>query len=312
MSMEGGRRTALTPQLFEPADVGVEEGERIAGPPTGFWKDAWIRLRRNYVALAALAAIVLIIVLAYLGPLISGYGPYQQNMDVRLQQTSAQHWFGTDDFGRDMFTRVWKGTQISLYIAFLAAFIDIGIGITYGAISAYYGGWVDSAMQRIVEILVGIPNLIVVILAMVVLQPGIVTITFALVITGWVSMARLVRGQVMQLKEQEFFLASRSLGASTPHLIWKHLIPNVVAIAIINLMFTIPNAIFFEAFLSFIGLGIRVPEASLGSLIEGGYKQLQYNPYLLWYPAAVLSLLMISFNLLADGLRDAFDPRMKR
>lgn len=310
--MEGGRRTALTPQLFEPADVGVEEGERIAGPPTGFWKDAWIRLRRNYVALAALAAIVLIIVLAYLGPLISGYGPYQQNMDVRLQQTSAQHWFGTDDFGRDMFTRVWKGTQISLYIAFLAAFIDIGIGITYGAISAYYGGWVDSAMQRIVEILVGIPNLIVVILAMVVLQPGIVTITFALVITGWVSMARLVRGQVMQLKEQEFFLASRSLGASTPHLIWKHLIPNVVAIAIINLMFTIPNAIFFEAFLSFIGLGIRVPEASLGSLIEGGYKQLQYNPYLLWYPAAVLSLLMISFNLLADGLRDAFDPRMKR
>lgn len=310
--MEGGRRTALTPQLFEPADVGVEEGERIAGPPTGFWKDAWIRLRRNYVALAALAAIVLIIVLAYLGPLISGYGPYQQNMDVRLQQTSAQHWFGTDDFGRDMFTRVWKGTQISLYIAFLAAFIDIGIGITYGAISAYYGGWVDSAMQRIVEILVGIPNLIVVILAMVVLQPGIVTITFALVITGWVSMARLVRGQVMQLKEQEFFLASRSLGASTPHLIWKHLIPNVVAIAIINLMFTIPNAIFFEAFLSFIGLGIRVPEASLGSLIEDGYKQLQYNPYLLWYPAAVLSLLMISFNLLADGLRDAFDPRMKR
>lgn len=312
MSMEGGRRTALTPQLFEPADVGVEEGERIAGPPTGFWKDAWIRLRRNYVALAALAAIVLIIVLAYLGPLISGYGPYQQNMDVRLQQTSAQHWFGTDDFGRDMFTRVWKGTQISLYIAFLAAFIDIGIGIAYGAISAYYGGWVDSAMQRIVEILVGIPNLIVVILAMVVLQPGIVTITFALVITGWVSMARLVRGQVMQLKEQEFFLASRSLGASTPHLIWKHLIPNVVAIAIINLMFTIPNAIFFEAFLSFIGLGIRVPEASLGSLIEDGYKQLQYNPYLLWYPAAVLSLLMISFNLLADGLRDAFDPRMKR
>lgn len=310
--MEGGRRTALTPQLFEPADVGVEEGERIAGPPTGFWKDAWIRLRRNYVALAALAAIVLIIVLAYLGPLVSGYGPYQQNMDVRLQQTSAQHWFGTDDFGRDMFTRVWKGTQISLYIAFLAAFIDIGIGIAYGAISAYYGGWVDSAMQRIVEILVGIPNLIVVILAMVVLQPGIVTITFALVITGWVSMARLVRGQVMQLKEQEFFLASRSLGASTPHLIWKHLIPNVVAIAIINLMFTIPNAIFFEAFLSFIGLGIRVPEASLGSLIEDGYKQLQYNPYLLWYPAAVLSLLMISFNLLADGLRDAFDPRMKR
>ena len=310
--METGRRTTLTPEMFEPVEVDVNEGERLAGPPSSFWKDAWRRLKTNYVALASLAIILLIIAAAYIGPLISGYGAAEQNLDVAMQGSSGQHWFGTDNFGRDMFTRVWQGTQISLYIGFLAAFIDIGIGIGYGAISAYYGGRVDSVLQRIIEILSGIPNLIFVILVMIILQPGIITITFALVITGWVGMARLVRGQVMQLKQEEFFLAARSLGAGTRRLIWKHLIPNIVAIAIINLMFTIPNAIFFEAFLSFIGLGISVPDASLGSLISDGYQYLQGNSYLLWYPAAILCLLMISFNLLADGLRDALDPRMKK
>lgn len=310
--METGRRTTLTPEMFEPIEVDIHEGERLAGPPSSFWKDAWRRLKTNYVALVSLVIIIFVIVAAYIGPLISGYGAAEQNLDVALQGASGQHWFGTDNFGRDMFTRVWQGTQISLYIGFLAAFIDIGIGIGYGAISAYYGGRVDSVMQRIIEILVGIPNLVVVILVMIILKPGIITITFALVITGWVGMARLVRGQVMQLKEEEFFLAARSLGAGTGRLIWKHLIPNIVAIAVINLMFTIPNAIFFEAFLSFIGLGISVPDASLGSLISEGYKYLQNESYLLWFPAVILSLLMISFNLLADGLRDALDPRMKK
>lgn len=310
--METERGTRLTPESFRPADIGARESESLAGHPTSFWKDAWRRLKKDYLAMAGLVVILSIIAMAYLGPLISGYGPYEQNLDFRLQPPSGEHWFGTDSFGRDMFVRTWQGTQISLYIAFLAAFIDIAIGIGYGAISAYYGGRVDSVMQRIIEILVGIPNLIVVILVMIVLQPGIVSITFALVITGWVGMARLVRGQVFQLKQQEFFLASRSLGANARRLIGKHLIPNVIAIAIINLMFTIPSAIFFEAFLSFIGLGIAVPEASLGSLLSDSYTQLRNNPYLLWFPAAVLSLLMISFNLLADGLRDALDPRMKQ
>lgn len=310
--METGRRATLTPEMFEPVGVDVQEGERIAGPPSSFWKDAWRRLKKNKVALFGLVSIVFVVAAAYIGPLISGYGPYAQDLSVRLQGSSSEHWFGTDSFGRDLFTRVWQGTQISLYIAFLAAFIDVAIGIGYGAISAYYGGRIDSVMQRIIEILVGIPNLVVVILVMIILQPGILTITFALVITGWVGMARLVRGQVMQLKEEEFFLAARSLGAGTGRLIWKHLIPNIVAIAIINLMFTIPNAIFFEAFLSFIGLGITVPQASLGSLVSDGYKFLQGDSYLLWFPAGVLCLLMISFNLLADGLRDALDPRMKK
>ena len=167
-------------------------------------------------------------------------------------------------------------------------------------------------MQRVIEILNGIPYLIIAILAMIVFQPGIITITIALGITGWTFMARIVRGRMLQLKDQEFTLASRSLGASGLRLVWKHLIPNSLGPIIVNLMFTIPAAIFAEAFLSFIGLGIQVPEASLGSLISDGAGQIRFHSYLLWFPSLVFCLLMICFNLLGDGLRDAFDPRMRK
>lgn len=219
-------------------------------------------------------------------------------------------WLGTDSLGRDQWTRLWKGTQISLFIAFLAATIDLIIGVTYGGISAYYGGRVDDIMQRIVEVLVGIPNLIVILLMVVILRPGIISITIALTITGWIGMARIVRGEVLKLKGQEFVLASQTLGSRTGKIIKKHLLPNISGIIIINTMFTIPSAIFFEAFLSFIGLGITPPEASLGTLINSGFDSLRVYPYLLLYPAIVISVIMISFNILADGLRDAFDPRM--
>ncbi len=211
-----------------------------------------------------------------------------------------------------MWTRVWAGTRVSLYIAFLAAFLDMFVGVTYGAISGYLGGRTDDVMQRIIEILVGIPSLVIAILAMVVFRPGIITISIALGITGWVYMARIVRGRMLQLKNQEFTLASRSLGASGSRLVWKHLIPNSLGPIIINLMFTIPAAIFAEAFLSFIGLGIQVPEASLGSLISDAAGEIRFHSYLLWYPSLVFVLIMICFNLLGDGLRDAFDPKMRK
>lgn len=167
-------------------------------------------------------------------------------------------------------------------------------------------------MQRGIEVLVGIPSLVVAILVMVVLDPGIVTISIAVGLTGWVTMARIVRGRVMQLKEQEFTLASRSLGAGRRRLLTRHLIPNALGPIIITVMFTVPSAIFYEAVLSFIGLGIQVPNASLGSLISDGAKEMRFHAYLLLVPAAVFSLLMLSFNILGDGLRDAFDPRMRR
>ena len=221
-------------------------------------------------------------------------------------------WLGTDRLGRDQWTRIWRGTRISLFIGVLAALIDLIIGVAYGGISGYYGGRVDDVMQRIIEILVGIPNLVVVFLMMIVLNPGIISITIALTITGWTGMARIVRGEMLKWKNQEFVLAAQTLG--TPHrkIIGSHIMPNISGIIIINTMFTIPTAIFFEAFLSFIGLGIAPPEASLGSLIDQGFDSIRVYPFLLLYPAVLISAIMIAFNILADGLRDAFDPKMHK
>jgi oligopeptide transport system permease protein len=312
MSMEKAGRTQLSPELFNPVEKDLEESERISGPPIGFWKDSWIRLKKNKGALLALAIILVLMILAIVGPWLTPYGTASQDVTNRFAGPSAEHWFGTDSFGRDLFTRVWDGTRVSLYIAFLAAFIDLVIGVAYGAISGFAGGRLDDVMQRIIEILYGIPNLVIIVLILLIFPAGILSITLALVITGWAPMARLVRARVLQLKEQEFSLASQSLGAGAGRLIRKHLLPNSLGIIIIQLMFTIPSAIFFEAFLSFIGLGIQVPRASLGALISDGYTQLSLSPHVLWFPVIVFSLLMIAFNLFADGLRDAFDPRMRQ
>jgi len=307
------RDRQLTPELFKPAGLGSQEAEKIAGPSIGFWGDAWRRLRKNRVALVSAALILVLIALAVLGPYLTPYTSDGQDLSRQFRGPSLSgFWFGTDNFGRSMFDRVWEGTRVSLYIAFLATALDLGIGMFYGAISAYHGGRIDNIMQRVVEVLVGIPNLVLIILLMLIFDPGILSITIAIAFTGWTSTARLIRGQVLRLKEQEFFLAARSLGEGSPRLILKHLIPNVLYIVIITLMFTVPSAIFFEAFLSFIGLGIQVPDASLGALINEGAREMRFYPHLLVFPAIVLCLLTISFRLLGDGLRDALDPRMRK
>jgi oligopeptide transport system permease protein len=220
-------------------------------------------------------------------------------------------WFGTDELGRDVFTRVWYGTRISLYIAFLVAAIDLIIGVAYGGISAYYGGKVDNYMQRVIEVLVGIPNLILIIFFILILDPGILSITLAMVITGWVGMSRIVRGQLLKLKEQEFVLASRTLGASDNRLIFKHLIPNTLGPIIITVMFSVPGAIFTEAFLSFIGLGLQPPLASLGVIVSDGFRLMMSYPHTAIVGSVIISALMISFNIFGDGLRDALDPKMR-
>lgn len=331
----------LTDDLFEESGKAFEEKSITNRPSSTFMKDSWIRLRKNKGAFTGLLLIILIMFFAAFGPYMNSHGfdeqdltranlppkvPVLENLsflgvsgvDIRgtdqyaVKDVTDYYWFGTDDLGRDLWTRIWQGTRISLYIAFLAATLDLVIGVAYGSISAYYGGRIDNVMQRIIEVLMGIPNLIVVILLILILKPGILSITLAMVITGWVSMARIVRGQVLKLKGQEFVLASRTLGARDKNLIWGHLIPNSLGPIIITTMFTIPTAIFTEAFLSFIGLGLQPPIASLGMIVNDGFKMLKIYPHMLMFSSVIISLIMISFNLLGDGLRDSFDPKMKK
>lgn len=298
--------------MFVPVKIAIGENEEIKRPVSSFWKDSFKSLLRHKTATVSLCLILIISFFALAGPYMNDFEYYETNYDETYQAPTVRHLFGTDKFGRDQWTRVWEGTRISLYIALLAATLDLLIGVTFGAISGYFGGKIDAIMQRIIEILVGIPRLIVVILLMMILKPGILTLTLAMVITGWVSMARIVRGQILKLKQQEYVLAARTLGASNFDIIFKQLLPNILGIVIVNMMFTIPSAIFTEAFLSFIGLGLQEPQASLGVLINDGYQAMRNHFYLLLYPAIVIISLMIGFNILSDGLRDAFDPRMRK
>lgn len=330
--------------MFEPAVIDSTKSEEMSKPSLSYWQDAWLRVRKNKGAIVSLVVLVLLTIMAFVGPHLNKYGYDEQNLphnnlppripvleniswlpfdgdlvrkngDVynayEQKRVDDYYWLGTDSLGRDIFTRLWMGTQVSLYIALLAAVIDMVIGVIYGAVSGFVGGKTDNIMQRITEILVGIPNLVVVILMIIVLNPGILSITIALTITGWVGMARVIRAQVMKLKNQEYILAARTLGLSNGKIISKHLIPNLAGVIIINTMFTIPNAIFFEAFLSFIGLGLQSPLASLGTLINDGFKVLQLYPYQMIIPAITISVIMVCFNMIADGLRDALDPKMR-
>ncbi len=221
------------------------------------------------------------------------------------------HIFGTDALGRDQFARTWTGTRVSLYVALVAILIDTFVGMSFGLVSGYYGGKLDFFLQRIVEILSTIPTTVIVTLLIVVMKPGLTSITVALMITEWIGMSRVTRAQTLRLKEREFVLASRTLGESTFSIIFREILPNIFGQIIVMCMMTIPNAIFTEAFLAFIGLGIPAPLASLGSLISDGFKSMTMYPFLVLFPVTVLALLMLSFNLMADGLRDAFDPKMK-
>lgn len=302
------------------------------------WKNIYYQFSKNKGAVIGLIAILIIIILAILVPIISKYSydavdTTRQNLTPRIpgieklgifngflnginlyQVDSLKNeyfFFGTDILGRDLWTRVFVGTRISLYVAGVAVLIDMIFGVTYGVISGYFGGTVDVIMQRIIEIIYGMPNLVVVTLIMIVIKPGLLTVILALMITNWINMSRLVRAQVLKLKEQEYVLAAKQLGASDFYIIFHEILPNTISSVIVMAMMSIPSAIFLESFLSFLGLGIPEPMASLGSLISNGYKSMMIYPHMVIIPVIVFAILMISFNLVADGLRDALDPNMK-
>ena len=298
--------------MFVKAEVAANEKEHIAAPASSMIADAWARLRKNKAAVVSLGILIVIILLAIFTPVFSKYDFAFTDYSNVYSTPTKEHIFGCDQFGRDLWTRVWMGTRISLMIALVAAVLDLVVGVLYGAVSALLGGRVDALMQRIIEILVGIPSLIIVILFLMAFPAGVGTIIAALSITGWVNMARLVRAEILKLKNQEFVMASHVLGSNNFYIIMKDLIPNTVGIIVIQVMFTIPSAIFTEAFLSFIGIGLAEPQASLGVLINGGYQVLQNYPHVLICPAIVIVLIMVCFSILGDGLRDALDPQMRK
>lgn len=302
---------AISKDKFQPAQK-TANVEAIVRPSLTYWQDAWRRLKKNKMAMAGLTILIILAGFAIFAPMLSKFDYKTQVLTDSFLKPSSEHWFGTDQLGRDQWVRVWWGVRISLFIGLMAAAIDLVVGVLYGGISAYFGGRVDDVMQRILEIVYAIPLLLLAILFIVFMGPGITSIIIAYAISGWVTMARLVRGQVLLLKEQEFVLAARTLGAKPARLILKHLVPNVLGLVIVQITFVVPTAIFFEAFLSFVGVGIRPPMASLGKLISEGAGVMRYQTHLLLYPTILFSLILLSFNLLGDGLRDALDPKMRK
>ena len=277
-----------------------------------YWRDALRRLQSNRVAMGAFFFLLFLIAMALIGPLLTPYPYFETHLPLKNQSPSLAFWFGTDELGRDLFTRIWWGARISLFVGISAALIDLVVGILWGATAAFFGGKVDEVLMRTADILYSIPYLLLVILLMVVIGQGLFTIILALTFTGWISMARIVRGQVLQLKHYDFIKAAIALGASKKRILFLHLIPNCMGPIIVTMTLTIPTAIFAEAFLSFLGLGVQAPIASWGTMVNDGLSALRYYPWRLFFPASFITLTMLSFNFLGDGLRDAFDPRLHR
>lgn len=327
-------------ELFLPAKRDASDAEAIRRPSIKYWADVRRRLKQNKLAMTGLIIILFMTVMAIFAPMLSGYSYFQQDYDSINQPPSFMlskeadtettevtetgepveknvYLFGTDTLGRDLFTRVWIGTRYSLLIGIFAALLDFVIGVFFGGVAGMASRRVDAFMMRFAEIVYSIPYMLVVILLSVTFsnQQGVslLTMVIAMTITGWVPMAILVRGQVLQLKENDYVLASRSLGAQDMFILGKHILPNTLGPILVNVTLTIPRAIFSEATLSFMSLGLQPPTPSLGVLANDGLQGAAVNMfYQLFIPAIFISLIMFSFNVLGDGLRDALDPRLRK
>ena len=276
------------------------------------WSDGWRRLKRNKLAIASLVILVFFCITAFLTPMIAPYGYEEQDLLLGASPPSLDHWLGTDIFGRDMLTRIMYGSRISLAVGFIASAVAVFIGVLWGTIAGYSGGKVDSFMMRTVDILYALPFMIFIILLMVIFGRNILLLFLAIGAVEWLTMARIVRGQVLALKQQDFIEAAISLGLSHWTIIHRHLVPNVLSPVIVYTTLTIPSVMLLEAFLSFLGLGIQPPESSWGLLISYGVETMEEYPWLIIFPGLFLSITLFSLNFLGDGLRDALDPRASK
>lgn len=303
----------VTPEMFKRIPRDDIEAEKIARPIITFWEDVWRRLKMNKAAMISIGIIVLLIVMVIIGPHLNGFSFKEQDASSRNISPNSVYWFGTDSAGRDIFTRIWMGGRVSITIGLVCAFIAMIVGVAYGSIAGLVGGKVDTIMMRIVEIISCLPYLLIVILVTLWMErTDLGSILLALSVTSWTGTSRMVRGQVLSVKNEEYVLAARTLGVPTWKIITRHIIPNVLAIVIVGLTFDIPGFIFSEAFLSYMGIGLQPPDVSWGIMSSEAQTQLLFFPYQLFFPTLVIALTMLSFTLLGDGLRDALDPKLRK
>lgn len=300
----------VSPDASRLPDMAVDLDAIESG--TSLWRDAWLRLRKNRLALASFWILVFMVMFCFVGPLFTSQDYRTNDLDQTLLSPGAEHLFGTDDLGRDQLVRVMVGGRVSLGVGIIATAVSLLIGVTYGATAAYIGGKVDAVMMRLVDVLYALPFTIFVILLMTLFERSIVLLFVVIGAVEWLTMARIVRGQVLNIKEQEFVEAAVSLGYSTTRIIARHIIPNVLGVVVVYATLTVPSVMLLESFLSFLGLGVQPPMPSWGSLIKLGADNIQLYPYLLMIPALFFSLTLFSLNFLGDGLRDALDPKSSK
>lgn len=297
---------------FVTVGIDMSEVNAVTRKPITYWQDAWRRMKKNPVAMVSLGVIFVLAVLVVIGPVIRGYDYISMVPGAKNLESSAKYWWGTDSLGRDLFSRVWAGARVSFAVAISCTTIQIVVGCFYGGIMGYFGGWLDELMMRVIEILSSIPSLLLTIVIMIALGNDMVSLLVAMSVTSWCGTARQIRGQVMQLRESEYIMAAEALGASPIWILVRHLIPNTMGLLILDVATAIPGYIFQEAGLSFLGLGLQAPAISIGLLISAGQLVMNSHPNQLIYPAMVLIIIVLAFNLFGDGLRDALDPKLRQ
>jgi oligopeptide transport system permease protein len=292
--------------------IGTEQVLEEAERGTSLWRDAWHRLGKNKIAVVSAIILILITFASFVGPLFLAQSYETQNLQLGAVPPGARHWLGTDTLGRDLFVRILYGGRVSMSVGFCATAVALIIGVFYGTISGFLGGKIDMLMMRIVDIIFALPFTVFVILLMVFFGRKFVLLFVAIGAVQWLTMARIVRGQVLSLRRQEFIEAAEALGLSKRRIIFRHMIPNTLGPIVVYATLTVPAVMLLEAFLSFLGLGVQPPMSSWGVLIKEGAEVMEEFPWLLIYPGLILALTLFSLNFFGDGLRDALDPRAAR
>lgn len=302
----------LTGEQFKILGCEDLNSEGIGKPSLTYWQDVWRRYKSNKLAMLGAILLVLVSIIIIFGPTITGYDYSEMVFENKNLTPSSQHFFGTDDAGRDIFTRVAIGGRVSIMIGVACTVVMFLIGSILGALAGFKGGMVDDFIMRCVEIIGSLPYLVVVILISLVMGRSVFSLILAMTIMSWGGTTRLVRGQILQIKNMEYVMAAKALGADTKRIITKHLLPNAMGVIMVSVTFSIPGFIFGEAFLSYIGIGIQPPQTSWGALASAAQQQLMFNPYQLFFPCLMIVTTMMAFQLIGDGLTDALDPKLRQ